>query len=535
MRTPVLFVLLLLIVESALVLRANGGRFVYTLDDPYIHLALSEEIPHGTYGVNRGEASAPSSSPAWPFLLVPFGAAGWAPFALNVLLSVAIALVLGRIARAALPDIPGARLGWFRGALAVALVLSTNVVGLAFTGMEHSAHVLLTLLVVLGLWNEANGAPLPRWLPLAIVAGPLLRYEALAFSLPAIVLLALRGRRRVALASAAGVVLALAAFSFFLHSQGLGWVPTSVLVKSQPVSSASATSFLYNAHVNLATRQGAMLAILALAIAMAAFDSRRARSIRAFAAWALAGVALHILLGRFGWYHRYEIYAFAAALAAVLLLYGVTLVLHATRAPRTALGTCAAACAALAILAYPYWNGLRTIPDASANVYEQHFQMHRFAADVWRAPVAVNDLGYVSYRNDQYVLDLWGLGSRRALAHRRMRDGSQWMNDLAREHDVHLAMIYGPWFKTLPENWTPIADLRFRRKIVSAARSLVTFYALDEDARTRALPLLEEFGATLPKGASLELRGDGDTHAVEDAFDGRGDTTPAPRIPGVSR
>ena len=213
------------------------------------------------------------------------------------------------------------------------------------------------------------------------------------------------------------------------------------------------------------------------------------------------------------------------------------LALLATRAPRTALGTCAAACAALAILAYPYWNGLRTIPDASANVYEQHFQMHRFAADLWRAPVAVNDLGYASYRNDHYVLDLWGLGSRRALAHRRRRDGSQWMNDLAREHDVHLAMIYGPWFETLPENWTPIADLRFRRKVVSAARSLVTFYALDEEARTRALPMLEEFAATLPQGTSLEIRGEGDgnTHTVEDAFDSSGDTTPAPRIPPVSR
>ena len=305
-RTPVYFVLLLLIVESVLVLRANGGRFVYTLDDPYIHLALAEEIPHGTYGVNRGEASAPSSSPRRGH----FSSSHSAPprgLVLNVLLSVAIALVIGRIVRAAFPESPGARFGWFLGALAVALVLSTNVVGLACTGMEHSAHVLVTLLVVLGLWNEAHGAPLPRWLPLAIVAGPLLRYEALAFSLPAIVLLALRGRRRVALASAAGVVLALAAFSFFLHSQGLGWVPTSVLVKSQPVSAASATSFLYNAHVNLATRQGAMLAILALAIAMAAFDARRARPVRAFAAWAFAGVALHILLGRFGWYHRYEI------------------------------------------------------------------------------------------------------------------------------------------------------------------------------------------------------------------------------------
>jgi hypothetical protein len=81
------------------------------------------------------------------------------------------------------------------------------------------------------------------------------------------------------------------------------------------------------------------------------------------------------------------------------------------------------------------------------------------------------------------------------------------MNDLAREHDVHLAMIYAPWFKRLPDNWVPLADLRFSRKVISAARSTVTFYALDPEAQERALPMLEEFRATLPKGVTLELRG----------------------------
>jgi len=55
-----------------LVLRATGGAFVYSLDDPYIHLALARSILHGTYGLNPGELSAPSSSILWPFLLAPF-------------------------------------------------------------------------------------------------------------------------------------------------------------------------------------------------------------------------------------------------------------------------------------------------------------------------------------------------------------------------------------------------------------------------------------------------------------------------------
>jgi hypothetical protein len=43
--------------------------FIYGLDDPYIHLALSERITRGEYGINPGEIASPSSSVIYPFLL----------------------------------------------------------------------------------------------------------------------------------------------------------------------------------------------------------------------------------------------------------------------------------------------------------------------------------------------------------------------------------------------------------------------------------------------------------------------------------
>lgn len=77
--------------------------------------------------------------------------------------------------------------------------------------------------------------------------------------------------------------------------------------------------------------------------------------------------------------------------------------------------------------------------------------MHRFAVDYYGKPVAVNDLGYVSFRNDHYVLDLAGLGSLRALACREKGCGPNWMNALAKAHDVDLAMIYPDWFRSTPQ------------------------------------------------------------------------------------
>ena len=38
---------------------ACDGHFVYAIDDPYIHLALAQNLAHGHYGINPGEASSP--------------------------------------------------------------------------------------------------------------------------------------------------------------------------------------------------------------------------------------------------------------------------------------------------------------------------------------------------------------------------------------------------------------------------------------------------------------------------------------------
>jgi hypothetical protein len=54
------------------VLIKTHGHLVYSLDDPYIHLGLAENIAKGHYGINLTEYSSPSSSILWPFLLVPF-------------------------------------------------------------------------------------------------------------------------------------------------------------------------------------------------------------------------------------------------------------------------------------------------------------------------------------------------------------------------------------------------------------------------------------------------------------------------------
>ena len=44
-------------------------HLILTLDDPYIHLAVADQILAGGYGVNNGDLSSPSSSIIWPYLM----------------------------------------------------------------------------------------------------------------------------------------------------------------------------------------------------------------------------------------------------------------------------------------------------------------------------------------------------------------------------------------------------------------------------------------------------------------------------------
>jgi len=141
---------------------------------------------------------------------------------------------------------------------------------------------------------------------------------------------------------------------------------------------------------------------------------------------------------------------------------------------------------------------------AGDNIASQQREMHRFATEFVRGPVAVNDLGWVSYRNEHYVLDLWGLGSEEA-RRKRLAGEPGWADALLRRYDVGLVMIYDDWVGAeVPPDWVPIGRLTLARPRISPARAEVAFYARPD----RAAELLAEarrFAAALPAGAAFQF------------------------------
>ncbi len=500
----------------ARVLRQNAGRFTYSLDDPYIHLALSEELARGNYGLHATEHAAPSSTVLWPWLLAPA-----APFAFHeyvplVLAALALLLSAGLLdailVRAGLDRTRRDRLwrlGW------ILLLLSfLNVVGIAFTGMEHSLAIACVLATVLGMLDGGRaGGPgsLSPWLVLGVVLGPLVRYENAAVSAAALAHLALQRRWRAVLVLGALAAAGPLAFSLYLRSLGLPFLPSSVLTKSAVVSGAGPAAALAAVRANLAVSaqnpQGRVLLVLgALCLARFALALRRGSTEgRAEGGPALAGALLvlgHACAGRYGWWGRYEVYALVGASALVLFLYRRPLLALAARVPPWA-GL--PVLAALSYLVMPAL--LRTTwrtPQACNNIYEQQYQMHRFARD-YDAPLAANDIGWVSYRNPCFVLDVYGLSSERIRA-LRFSDDPEWLGRLLDEHGVRAAALFEPWYRdVIPGRWIRVGTLSMGGWRVLPAPTTVTFWATVEDEVPAIARALERLAPGLPPTAAVHL------------------------------
>lgn len=497
---------LLIGAEFASILLLNGGTFSYSLDDPYIHLALAENLARGHYGVNMGEFSSASSSVLWPLLLTPFAffsAGAWAPLLLNTIFAFWTLLLLWRILVAEIFPGQGARNPFLAAATATLLILATNMVGLIFTGMEHSLQIFLTVAVFAGLVLEIRKGRVPWWFVAALVAGPLVRYENCAISLAAIAFLALRGHYRVSLTALVLTVLPLAAFSLYLHALGLPALPTSVLAKSQALSGAGGIlKFAHALKRNLGFYEGSLMAVglALLALRLLRCDAREDRYL---AGASIGAVCAHMVGGSFGWFGRYEIYMECFLILSLLYLHRSALAEFIARhsTARALLTAVLLAC----VVSPSYLTVLLRTPRAANEIYQQQYQMHRFVTQYYRAPVAVNDLGWVSYRNDNYVLDLWGLGSAKALAARQAQSDVTWMDDLAREKGVGLVMIYDHWFTGVPANWFRLGQLHAQRPPVITGGNRVAFYATGKDSYNQLKPLLADFAKTLPAGTTFEF------------------------------
>ena len=487
------------------------GHLIYTLDDPYIHLAVAESILEGGYGINTGEYASPSSSILWPLLLtvpVALGVGSHGPLIYAIPSTLASIWIISGIFWQGLADSFGRAGSLAVVVLAPALILAVNAVALPMTGMEHSLHVLGCALVIRGLMDlsspeRTTGAAMTV---IGILLCATIRFEGLALALAAIGGLLVLGRYRLALGTLAAVLFCLGGYVTFMTLQGLPVLPSSVLVKSSVANSvtddgllSSLKNALRTLFESLYNRVGVLLTLGAIWIFLDLFrPGPEARRYRVAQAVALLAILAHLAAGEYGWFSRYEIYAVSLMIVALAMRSGNFFL--GRSGPVTIFGVMLM----LLLVAEPYRGTTFQTPAASTNIYEQQFQMGRFAKEFWPEPVAVNDLGWVAFENDGYVLDLWGLGSELA---RKTRIDGGWtpekLDHLTARKGISYAMIYDEWIVHKPSDWCRIAELKTSQ--VTAGNDTVAFYLVKPSLEQQMRTALESFSKTLPAGATLEI------------------------------
>jgi len=489
-------------------LARTGGQIGYGCDDAYIHMAYGRELARsGTWGLAAGDFAHASSSPLWAVLLgalfKAFGPFDAAPLLLNVAASLGlVALVHVALLRRGVSTRVAALTTCF-------LVLAMPLSWLTLMGMEHVLHALLVVAFALVVARTlADDAPRPRDVAVACALAALAvaaRLES-AFVVGGAALLFLRRRRVVA---ACGVLACGAAPAAVVGAIGVrhgwGFLPTSISLKALMPSLASGRDAVaalgYRGVVNWGS-SAELTSLGALAFAAIACErsaSERTRFATPVLATTLVAVALHC---QFAGLSEWRYWAYLVALGAV----GVALA--APSAPTAGFKSFAAK-AALVVALLPFARRALVLepqgPQAVKNIHEQQVQMARFFAETGdrAAPVAVNDIGAVSYYADVRVVDLWGLATFDVARAKRAGDyGTDKIDAICRERGVRAAVVYDQWFDggygpALPKRWVRVGRWRIKDN-VGCSKDVVSFYAVAADEAEPLRRRLSEFGPRLP-------------------------------------
>jgi hypothetical protein len=502
--------------------RRNDGQFVYAQDDPYIHLTLARTLASsGVWGLEPGEPAAASSSPLWTVLLALLGrlgaAAVWWPFVINVAAGIALLIVLHRYLEERMTG------AWRAGAL-LAFTFVLPLPTLVFVGMEHTLHVLCVVALSgaaatrLADDNSRDGIWPGGALLAAVAAG--LRYEGL-FVIAVIALLAwLRGRRLLAVSLVLAGALPVAAYAAYATTHGSWMLPNSIVIKSGAARFGSSTALLglLNSWVGVFSiyQRPAQLVLVLMAAALAAMGAERGRSPwnvpHLLAAMFIGVETLHVCLVNLEWFYRYESYAMALGMLAILAALadlhtsGRLTVLRAGGIPIRR----AAVTLAIVVLSLPLFVrgafALTTTAVACGEVYRQQYQLGRFFRDYYAGDaVAINDIGAVSWMAPVKLVDLIGLASNEiAHARRAGKVNEGYIREVASSRGVAAIAIYESHFRAvgeLPRPWIKVGEWTMP-SAVAVNGNTVAFFAPSSEHVSRLRRALEEFADQLPAGVT---------------------------------
>jgi hypothetical protein len=500
--------------------RANDGHFVYAQDDPYIHLALARTLAvSGVWGVSAAEFAAASSSPGWTVLLALFNLAYltalW-PLVINAACAVGLIVFLDSFLkpRTTAPA---------RSIALLAFIFVLPLPTLVFIGMEHTAHVLSVAALGCGaalkLSSDEKDGIWTAGLALAAITAAL-RYEGL-FVVGVVAALAwLRGRRVLAVSLVAAGAVPVVVYAAYATAHGAWLLPNSIVIKSGASRFGSSAGLLgiLNSWVGIFSiyQRPPQVALMVAAATLAALAAERGRTVWRpsilLSAMFIGVEILHVCFVNLEWFYRYEAYAVALGMVAVISTLadldasGRLREWRATFEPARR----AALLVAIVVLSLPLFLrgalALMSTAGACQEIYRQQYQMARFFARHYAGEaVAVNDIGAVSWMAPVRVIDLIGLASNEiAEARRAGRVNASYLADIAERQGVVAIAIYESHFRTvgeLPPTWIKVGEWTMPSAVAVSGQTVAFFASTEPDAAGLARHL-DAFARELPAAVS---------------------------------
>lgn len=491
-------------------LNNTNGHLTYALDDAYIHMAIAKNLAlHGVWGVQPDAFAAASSSPLWTALLaLTFTIDG--PLEVIPLILTTTCAVLTIIALGVMLD--GEQIhGLPMFVLISSVVLIAPLVPMVWIGMEHSLHILLTLLTA---WTatDLSGRYSRRrqaWLCVLAMFTVATRYEGLFVVAGCALLLMLSRRRAAAVTVAVAGGLPVAGVGVWNVWHGWFFLPASIMMKQTVLPQSSGGSVIAALADNIAHAgaPAAFLVLLASALLLIIYRawSAAGRGTHPLLVVFAAAALLHLLLAKFGWLFRYESYLMALGAFAV----GVAIThirIPVGGSSWRALAPTDMMIAGTLVLVLAARDRTITSHAITANVAGHIFRQHRQVAALLQQyfdgeAVAMNDIGVVSFYSGVRVFDLVGLATLDAASSRR---AGQWdaaqMNASLSHHHVDVAVVYDTWFQgdqAFHREWERIGEWTTDREDVRS-EGTVTFFARTDHAGVRLRAALQEFNPRLP-------------------------------------
>ena len=556
---------LMLIYQSA---EITGGRFVYFMDDAYIHMGVAKNwLLNGSIGINEKGWTSLTSSPLYTFLLIallkvtnfsdqilwPLGLGVWVFFTLT----------MGTAFR---------RYGYSLRTYQVYILSVALCIPLTYSflgGMEHIIHVWFTsmLLVhwhgsVLGSETQAKKATSGSF---ALIAA----YSALAIltRFETIFLVGLLGAidlfegkyRRVLLLAVATVIPPIV-FMAWMHWHGADFVPGSVAVKSTLDTSsvrgfvhtvgmriwrdiaaidrfwlfATALSVLAPAGISfLRTRDPNLRPLLVASICILAgmvltpMDSTIRYEMWLFSTVLLAGAVLatQLTLLQVGWiciasvplliskylydHYQHNTVFMIMALIAVMI-YVPALQLFSKGGIKALL----VPLATMAIMA-SYNRTIKPLPYVrllGGNVYGQQKTFALFLKRYYDGqPIVLNDIGTTAFYTSCPIIDRAGLATKAMVpAVKRYNQGfkagfARSLDSVAQLRNARLAILYKVWMPEIPPRWIAVGSIRNEPVLGLLGDPLVTFYAFDPKEALLAKEYLRSFASSIPPHTELKI------------------------------